>query len=540
MNIESPGNIEPEQLSKLQRITSLAALNKKGKLICKIAGKQLLVLQTASGVYVCNNRCPHEGFPLSEGTLNEGCVLTCNWHNWKFDLETGETLIGGDSLRVYPVSLRNGEVWCDLTDPPLERARSRVYFGLEQALAENDYERLAREVTRYRISGGDPLDLVRFAFGWAHEKFQYGITHAHAAAADWLMIYDGLLGTDDPDTLIPVVEILGHIAWDCKRDAGRWEFTQNCETDFSAIALENAIEEEDENAAVAQARAAIKTGKETDLQLALARVSLRHYQSFGHSPIYVDKVHELVARFGSSAMAIFLLPLVRSLCFGRREDLIPEFRAYGVRLATWNGRGSAVPAAETFRQAGVPRALALISDAAGELDALDDVLMEAIAGAMLYFDENLQNAVDQPVSNNVDWLDFSHALTHLQSARKLAEVQPGLKPNAYLQCGCFLGRNSRFVNWNQNMDRWKVSDSEEFFRNAFYKILDHGEPFYIYPAHYLKFTCAVQQEVRLKPSASWVPTLLAACNRFLNEPIKRKHVRRTIMQSRAFVEAQGF
>src|SRR5690348_12944849 len=49
-------------------------------------GKQILLLEVEGKTYAIANRCPHEGYPLSEGTLNPGCLLTCNWHNWKFDL----------------------------------------------------------------------------------------------------------------------------------------------------------------------------------------------------------------------------------------------------------------------------------------------------------------------------------------------------------------------------------------------------------------------------------------------------------------------
>ena len=67
-------------------------------------------------MHACNNRCPHEGYPLVEGVLDAQCVLTCNWHNWKFDLKTGETLYGGDRLRVYPVMVREGMVHVDVAD----------------------------------------------------------------------------------------------------------------------------------------------------------------------------------------------------------------------------------------------------------------------------------------------------------------------------------------------------------------------------------------------------------------------------------------
>jgi nitrite reductase/ring-hydroxylating ferredoxin subunit len=94
----------------------------KGALIFKHGRKQIAVFQTEKGIYACNNRCPHEGYPLKAGTLSEGCILTCNWHNWKFNLASGETLVGGDQLRRYPVTVQDGAVWLDLaclTSAPL-------------------------------------------------------------------------------------------------------------------------------------------------------------------------------------------------------------------------------------------------------------------------------------------------------------------------------------------------------------------------------------------------------------------------------------
>jgi len=32
--------------------------------------------------------CPHQGGPLGQGELN-GCVVTCPWHGWQYDVTTG-------------------------------------------------------------------------------------------------------------------------------------------------------------------------------------------------------------------------------------------------------------------------------------------------------------------------------------------------------------------------------------------------------------------------------------------------------------------
>ena len=84
------------------------ALRAKGRAVLRRGGKQIALFHTADGVFACNNRCPHEGYPLREGNL-DGCILTCNWHNWKFDLKTGANHFGGERLRVYPVALRDGD-----------------------------------------------------------------------------------------------------------------------------------------------------------------------------------------------------------------------------------------------------------------------------------------------------------------------------------------------------------------------------------------------------------------------------------------------
>ena len=67
--------------------------------IVNVAGREIGVFNVDGRYFALANRCPHEGYPLVEGNIAGGCVLTCNWHNWKFDLESGETLIGGDRLR---------------------------------------------------------------------------------------------------------------------------------------------------------------------------------------------------------------------------------------------------------------------------------------------------------------------------------------------------------------------------------------------------------------------------------------------------------
>ena len=53
-----------------------------------VRGERLLVVRGEAGVCVFRDRCPHQGYPLSEGTLLEG-VITCRVHRHTFDAASG-------------------------------------------------------------------------------------------------------------------------------------------------------------------------------------------------------------------------------------------------------------------------------------------------------------------------------------------------------------------------------------------------------------------------------------------------------------------
>ncbi|MDH3743019.1 MAG: Rieske 2Fe-2S domain-containing protein [Hyphomicrobiales bacterium] len=525
--------------AKWQKAISLAELEERSKAIVKLDGKQILVLLSAGRIYAFNNRCPHEGFPLAEGTLSEGCILTCNWHSWRFNLEDGETLVGGDTLRHYPHDIRDGDIWLDVSDPPPEALRARALAGLREAFDEHDYERIARELARFERADGDPLDALTHALEWAMDGLEFGTTHAQAAAPDWLALRSAIASDDAAERLIPVVEIIGHLSWDVLMQKGPFPIPADEAERFDADVFEQAIEDENEALALAQARAGLRAGGGQSLRASLERASLRHYQNFGHSVIYLDKAYELAGILGDRADAALLLPLVRSLCQTAREDLIPEFRAYGPALAAWDSTGMDAPDAGSFRGKGVDASLKLVRASSGQRQALYDALMCAAADAMLHYDASYREQTTKPVQENIDWLDFTHAITHLNAARKVCAHQPELWANALLQTGCFLGRNAKFVDWEQETSQWSATDNDQLVDDVLASMLDHGEPLYIFPAHTLKVATALKEELALNPDAPWKPVALAALNRFVNEPMKKKHVRRAVAQASRFVELEG-
>lgn len=511
-----------------------ADLRRKGKQIVKAGGKQILLLADGERLFAINNRCPHEGYPLSEGTLGPACTLTCNWHNWKFDLASGETLVGGDRLRQYPIELRDGRIFIDVQDPPELERQAKALANLEDAVADNDYERMAREVARFIKAKGDPLEPLRHMIEKRAAHFEYGMTHAFAAAADWIELHKNAPDTDRQ--LTALVEPIAHIAFDTLREPA-FEFT-TAKKSWNADAFVAAIEAEREDEAIAYLNGALEAHVAlATLRAAFARAALAHYQDFGHSAIYTRKGFELVERLGPAVAKPVLQSLVRSIIYATREDRIPEFRHYPKALASWSARHEGATAHDMLGLS-VNAVLDRTAALGGDNEEKYKLMLEASALAMLRFDITVAERTDNAVSNNIGWLDFTHTLTFGNAVRELCGAEPALWPQALLQLACFLGRNASFLTAAPN-ESWRVDDADRFFAREKQALYDHGIREPIFACHRVKMLAAVAEEVAWAGKGKLADALLAATNRYLNSPMKARHALRAAHQALSFVDAEG-
>ena len=122
--------------------------------------KRIAVWRTSGGFFAADNRCPHQGYALAQGDIS-GDVLTCAWHNWKFRLTDGECLFGGENIRTYPVQVRDGEVFVDVTDPAPEEIAPQLFGSLLDAMGDVDLGRLARDTMRLRSIGTPLTEVIR-------------------------------------------------------------------------------------------------------------------------------------------------------------------------------------------------------------------------------------------------------------------------------------------------------------------------------------------------------------------------------------------
>jgi nitrite reductase/ring-hydroxylating ferredoxin subunit len=121
------------------RVAQLDNLREESRQIVAPAGKSVALFYHDDEVYAVDNRCPHMGFPLSQGSVEDG-VLTCHWHHARFELDCGDTFdIWADDVQTYPTDVRDGEVWLDPDpDPDVSPAtywRNRLVDGLSETLS---------------------------------------------------------------------------------------------------------------------------------------------------------------------------------------------------------------------------------------------------------------------------------------------------------------------------------------------------------------------------------------------------------------------
>ncbi len=90
----------------------------------KVRGEPLLVVRLEGAVCVYRDRCPHQGYPLSEGKLENG-IVTCPAHHHSFDAATGAGVNPRTAcLTSVPSRVDRGQIWVDLPAAPLAREQS--------------------------------------------------------------------------------------------------------------------------------------------------------------------------------------------------------------------------------------------------------------------------------------------------------------------------------------------------------------------------------------------------------------------------------
>src|SRR3954453_10208610 len=102
--------IDPEDVPEDGRVRSVA-----------VDGRSVAMARCGARLGALENRCPHQGGPLGEGSIEKG-LLRCPWHGYDYDPITGQPPGDfADAVPSYPVDEREDGVYVRLPEPPAPR-----------------------------------------------------------------------------------------------------------------------------------------------------------------------------------------------------------------------------------------------------------------------------------------------------------------------------------------------------------------------------------------------------------------------------------
>jgi nitrite reductase/ring-hydroxylating ferredoxin subunit len=406
--------------------------------------KRIALFRTPAGVYAADNRCPHQGYALKDGDIR-GDVLTCAWHNWKFRLTDGKCLFGGEKIRTYPVSIRDGWVYVDVTDPAPEEIAPELFASLLDAMGDVDTGRLARDTMRLRAIGMPLTEVVRAGVTYGATRAEYGWNHSLATLADCLTMASAFEG---PLSTLPVIQGLATVSrTEVRRPPRPQPDPADVGREYGSVAgglaaFPALIDDERGDEAEALLRgllvAGVSPGK---IRHAFLSAITDHFLGYGHPMIYCQKAFELLMRIGWSEADMVLAPLVPAITWSTRYDRLPYMRRF---LRAWREADLAdpVPVASGPADPDAP-ASATVSPRLRRV-LLDGMPEDAVAGVVgaIRGDVPVPRVIDVIASvaaarlgrfdidsdtddtKDVGWLDVTHTLTYVNALRWAWSADP--------------------------------------------------------------------------------------------------------------------
>ena len=313
--------------SHFVRAASLEELNAKGRLVVHGRHRPILLVQESGRVFALDNRCPHMGFPLDRGSIDDG-ILTCHWHHARFDLASGCTFdLWADDVPTCPVEIRGGEIWVkpvfDYADPAAHWRRR-----LADGLAHNLSLVIAKAVHGQLAAGSPPSEIVRQAavFGTRNrDGWSTGLTIL-TALGQLLPVLP------EEETYLALFHGARRVAEDCEGAAPRRERAPLAsQTDLATLKrwLRRWVAVRHREAAERTVLTAIAGGA-TPAALAdllFAAETDRTYADGGHSLDFINKAFECLDLVGWEHAADVLPSVVGQLAEARGAEESTAWRA---------------------------------------------------------------------------------------------------------------------------------------------------------------------------------------------------------------------
>ncbi len=314
-----------------QEAIELAELKDQGRALVTLDGTPIVLFYHEGEVRAVNNRCPHMGFPLAKGSVEEG-VLTCHWHHARFELSCGDTFDPwADDVDAYDTRVSDGTVYVNPSpqrdNPPAVHWSDRLDDGLERNLRLV----IAKSSIGLLDAGVDPADPVETGvlFGTRYREggWSSGLTILTALAN----ILDDL---EPEDRKRALYQGLTQVAMDCADQPPKFDQDEFTARDVPFERLKSwfreNIEVRDPDGAERTLRTAVAAGctpeQVTDM-LATAATDHR-YLDTGHRFDFLNKAAEALDTIGwdHDHTDDVLASLVRGLAEAERSEELSSWR----------------------------------------------------------------------------------------------------------------------------------------------------------------------------------------------------------------------
>lgn len=427
-----------------QRVAGVDDLAVGEMKLVSVDDHRIALARTVDGYCAVDNACPHQGYGLVTGHF-DGETITCQWHNWKYDVRDGRCVQGEEDVashRVEIVTEANGPgrepgVYVEVRSAPVVEQVEALWPSLQRGIATQAPGHIARDTARLLTLGVTPEAIVAEVVANNLRRTEWGPGHELAVLADALTLASTRTGLN---RTLPLVQGLTGLAEETHHQR---EYRQPSEpwadVDHSGEAFVAAIEAEDHPQARARIAALVsdETVGDHDTRVARARewfvaAVSAHHLGYGHGAIYVQKAFELIERV-PAVLAIVVEELVVTTIYATREDTLPylrptaadvaaadvaELAAAGAHPVPADERDALVDVLFDATTAEVP-ALVVYGLRYG-VDAMLDVISLTASRRMLAYDLDVEVDGGDPFG----WLDLTHALTYANAARALFAASP--------------------------------------------------------------------------------------------------------------------
>lgn len=396
------------------RAGSLEQLRHEGQLLTKVGSTPVVVVWHDGRAWAIEDRCPHMGFPLHQGSVESG-LLTCHWHHARFDLESGCTLDPwADDAAAFDVRVDGDDVLVS-SRPRGDAERhlgDRLREGLEQGLTLV----IAKAVHGLMDVGADPVTIVRTGI-------EYGAVNREAGWGSGLTVLVAMANVfphlDAGDRALALVHALRFVACDTNGEPPRRPLRPLETTDIPVERLagwyRRFVDTRSPDAAERVLATALRAGRLDSVEGMLFAAATDHvFMDEGHTLDFTNKACEVVGHLGQDAAVLVLPTLVHQTSRADRAEESSPWRHPDDLVALLDGT-QLVPGGGGFDGIAALAWQILDTDARGIVDALVDAAARganaeqlgrgvAYAAALRLVRFHVRNEVG-------DWDQVHHAFT---------------------------------------------------------------------------------------------------------------------------------